>query len=77
MGTWWPCRPIHGSNSAMRRSGKGRRLEGWRELGIRKLSVVSAEEVWVERSKIGDLIGVLGEADMDPISLDGRGEPDE
>ena len=69
--------PIHGSNSAMRRSGRSRRLEGWRKLGIRKSSVVSAEEIWVERSMIGDLIGVLREADMERLKLDRRGDPDE
>ena len=69
--------PIHGSSSAMRRTGKSRRLEGWRALGIRKSSVVSAEEVWVERTEIGDLIGVLGEADMERLKLDRRGGPDE
>lgn len=55
--------PIHGTNSAVRRSGRGRRLLGWRAVGLRKPSVVSAEARWVPLAEMGPLIGVLGAED--------------
>lgn len=66
--------PIHGVSSAVRRTGKGRRLTGWREVGLHKSSLVSAEQVWVHRSALGAPIGMLGPVDMARLGLDDRGE---
>ncbi|MFQ5558084.1 MAG: hypothetical protein ACE5GB_11330 [Acidimicrobiales bacterium] len=60
---------IHGTNSAVRRSGTGRRLQGWRELGLRKPSYVAAGSTWVRRDTVGDLIGVLDTADRRRLGL--------
>jgi hypothetical protein len=65
--------PIHDVNSAVQRSGTGRRLSGWKELGLRKSSTVSAEEVWVHRSTLGAPIGMLGPTDMARLGLGDRG----
>lgn len=61
--------PIHGSNSAVAHNG-GRRLTGWREIGLRKPSVVSPESIWVEAHTLGPVIGLLTAADRQRIGLD-------
>lgn len=62
-GDWVVVCPIHGANSAVRRSGRGRRLLGWKALGLRKSSVVSAETTRIPIAGIGPLIGILDATD--------------
>lgn len=61
--------PIHGANSAVRRSEASRRLVGWRELGLRKSSHVNAASVWVRTDSLGDLIGELGAEDRSRLGI--------
>jgi len=65
--------PVHGANSAVRRGGSGRRLVGWRELGLQKASVVSGGVVLVAVGEIGDLIGQLGPEDRRRLGIRRRG----
>lgn len=38
-------RPVYGTNTSLRRTGAAKRLKGWKKLGLRKPSVVSAEDL--------------------------------
>ncbi|KAA0234316.1 MAG: hypothetical protein JJLCMIEE_02484 [Acidimicrobiales bacterium] len=57
-------RPIHDSNSFVRREGMGRRIRRWREAGLRKPSVVSSRVIDLDRSSLGRVVGRLHDADM-------------
>jgi len=61
--------PIHGANSAVRRSEASRRLIGWRELGLRKSSYANATSVWVRADSLGALIGELGAEDRSRLGI--------
>lgn len=67
-------RPIHGSNSFIRREGMGRRLVDWAAAGLRKPSVVSATDLWVPVSGPRP-IGRLGDADRRRILPDAEDRP--
>ena len=67
-------RPIHGSNSFIRREGMGRRLLDWAAAGLRKPSVVSATDLWVPVSGPHP-IGRLGDTDRRRILPDAGTRP--
>jgi hypothetical protein len=61
--------PIHGSASAVARSWSGRKLLGWRALGMKKASSVNSASVLVSRDSLGELIGVLDADDRRRLGL--------
>jgi hypothetical protein len=61
--------PLHGRKSAVGRSESGRKLLGWRALGLKKSSSVDSASVWVTRESLGDLIGVLDTDDRRRLGL--------
>jgi hypothetical protein len=58
---------IYGTNSAIHRSGSGRRIRDWRAAGLRKPSVASAEIEVRGRGDLGPVLGHLSSADRERI----------
>lgn len=56
-------RAIHGSNTFVRRQGLGRRVIDWQRSGLRKPSVVIAEDRFIPRRGLGRAVGRLSEQD--------------
>lgn len=54
---------VYGTNSAVKRSGAGRRIRDWRVTGLRKPSVVSSAVETVAVTDLGPLIGYLSADD--------------
>jgi hypothetical protein len=54
---------LYDTNSAVRREGLGRRLVGWREVGLRKPSVASTEQFVRGVHELGERIGRLTATD--------------
>lgn len=55
---------VYGTNSAVHRSGRGRRIRDWQAAGFRKPSVASAESEICAISDLGPVVGHLTEADL-------------
>lgn len=63
-------RPIHGSNSFVRRNGIGRRIRDWKSAGLRKPSVVAAADRWISANSSSRPIGRLAEPDRRRLLAD-------
>lgn len=63
-------RPIYGTNSAARRSGRCLRLKDWRAAGLRKSSVADLQVRWVGAADLGPLIGRVSEIDARRLEID-------
>lgn len=59
---------VYGTNSAIHRSGGGRRIRDWRAAGLRKASVVSAETEIRGCRELGPVVGHLSDADRARIT---------
>lgn len=59
---------VYGTNSAVHRSGRGRRLRDWHTAGLRKPSVASAESEVCAISDLGPVVGHLSDADLARIT---------
>ena len=62
---------LYDLDSAVRREGLGRRLVGWREAGLRKPSVASAEQLVRDLGELGQLVGRLAPADRTALGIAG------